>query len=543
MRLRAFIALLALGASLVSGGWLLQRGLERGDAVHVRARLFDQVLRTVAAEYVDSIPESELYRRAMEGMLEELADAHSVYLGPDRLRRLSENTTGTYGGLGIQIDVRSGFINIISPLPNTPAERAGLRAGDRIVGIDDRPAAGLTADEALTLLRGRRGTKVQLTIERPGLADQLTFELTRADIRNAAVRHALMLRDSVGYVDLKLFSETTTQELREAIDRLRDEGMRLLVLDMRGNPGGLLEQGVEVADLFLDRGQQIVTMRGRAYGTSRGFLARDPQRWPELAMVVLVNGASASASEIVAGALQDHDRAVIVGGTTYGKGSAQSVFGLPGGGALKLTTARWFTPVGRSIQKTESELDDDFAMLDEIVIDTIVEPPLREREQYRTDGGRIVYGGGGITPDVIVSAGGGEEDLALWRRLGRDLPRFRDVLTDYAVSAEARSRVSVPGFEVTPAMKEAFWQRLQAAGVGLDRESFDAADAVISRHLTYEIARYAFGPEAEFRRQVEHDRVIAAALALSGGVRSQGELFRRAEEQRSHDPSELAHAP
>ncbi len=539
MRHRAVISLLALTAALLSGGWLLQRGLERGDAVHLRARLFDQVLQTVAAEYVEQIPESELYRRAMEGMLEELEDPHSVYLSPDRLRRLSENTTGTYGGLGIQIDVRAGFINVIAPLPNTPAERAGMRAGDRIITIDEQPAAGMTADEALKLLRGRRGSKVRLTIMRPGVADTLSFDLTRADIHNAAVRHALMLRDSIGYVDLKLFSESTAQELRDGIDRLRGLGMRLLVLDLRGNPGGLLEQGVEVADMFLDRGQHIVTMRGRAFGASRSFTARDTQRWPDLAMVVLVDGASASASEIVAGALQDHDRAVIVGGTTYGKGSAQSVFGLPGGGALKLTTARWYTPVGRSIQRRDSD-DRQGIVLIEAEPDTAGERPLEEREIFTTDGGRTVYGGGGITPDVIVSDRELREDLALWRGLGRDLQKFRDVLTDFAVSTDTRRQLTGPDFQLTESLLEEFWSGLQRAGVSLDRSAFESAAPVITRLITYEIARYAFGPDAEFRRQVEDDRVIAAALEVVGPVRTQRDLFRRAEERRTTYADELA---
>jgi carboxyl-terminal processing protease len=542
MKSRAIISLLALCAAMVSGGWLLQRGLERGDAAHTRARLFDDVLRTIAAEYVDSIGEADLYRRAMEGMLDQLSDAHSVYLSPERLRRLSENTSGTYGGLGIQIDVRAGFINIIAPLPNTPADRAGIRSGDRIVGIDGEPAAGLTSDEALKLLRGRKGTPVRLTIERPGMLEQLTFEITRAEIRNAAVRHALMLRDSIGYVDLKLFSESTTQELRDAVELLHGRGMRLLVLDLRGNPGGLLEQGVEVADLFLDRGQSIVTMRGRAYGSSRGFVARDQQRWPELAMLVLVDGASASASEIVAGALQDHDRAVILGATTYGKGSAQSVFGLPGGGALKLTTARWFTPVGRSIQRADA-FDEELAFADEMLIDTIIEEPLENRERFRTDGGRTVYGGGGITPDVMVSERRDEEELALWRALGRDLPAFRDVLTDYAVSADARARVAGSDFDVGADMLEALWERLEAANVTFTRQAFDRSAPVIARLLGYEMARYTLGPEAEFRRQMQEDRVITAALELVGGIRSQGELFRRAAERRTMYSDELAQAP
>src|SRR5688572_13468480 len=198
-------------------------------------------------------------------------------------------------------------------------------------------------------------------VERPGLETLLPFHLTRADIQVRAVRRADLLPGNVGYLDIDVFSEQTASELEKEIGSMRKRGLRALIVDLRGNPGGLLEQGVAVSDLFLNRSQQIVSMRGRAYGATRDFADEEQQPWPDLPMVVLVDEASASASEIVAGALQDHDRAAILGETTFGKGSAQSVFAMPDGGALKLTTARWFTPVGRSIQKPRSGNADEEA--------------------------------------------------------------------------------------------------------------------------------------------------------------------------------------
>jgi carboxyl-terminal processing protease len=531
MRSRAFVVFAALSGALVSGGWLLQRGFERDDSVYTRARMFDAVLGHIARDYVDSLDAPTLYRHAVDGLLDELRDPYTVYLAPDRLRRLSESTSGTYGGVGIQIDVRDGWIVVVTPLPGTPAEKAGIQFGDRVVAIDGKVTRGWTQEEASKALRGKKGSRVALTIERPGVTEHLPFEIQRDDIHVRAVRHPMLLTDRVGYVDLNLFSESTAAELRTEIGRLRNRGMKVLLLDVRSNPGGLLEQGVEVSDIFLDQGQAIVTMQGRARGTTREFVDETPQLWPDMPIVMLVNGSSASASEIVAGALQDHDRAAIVGATTYGKGSAQSVLRLSDGGALKLTTARWFTPAGRSIARSAAADSDDAGHRASAPAG---EQPLSEREKFRTDAGRTVYGGGGITPDVIV---GGPDtvpaELAFSRALGRDIPRFRDALTDYALAVKASRTVTSPDFAVTPAMREELWQRLVRRGIVVERTAYDSAETLISRLIGYEVARYVFGPEAEFQRQVKNDRVIAMALELAANARTQRELLARATEHRA----------
>jgi carboxyl-terminal processing protease len=542
MRSRAFVVFAALSGALVSGGWLLQRGFERDDSVYTRARMFDAVMGHIARDYVDSLDAPTLYRHAVEGLLDELRDPYTVYLAPERLRRLSETTTGTYGGVGIQIDVRDGWIVVVTPLPGTPAEKAGIQFGDRVIAIDGKPTRGWTQEEASKALRGKKGSRVALTIERPGVIEHLPYVIQRDDIHVRAVRHPLMLTDRVGYVDLSLFSESTATELRTEIGRLRNRGMKVLLLDMRSNPGGLLEQGVEVSDIFLDQGQTIVTMQGRARGTTREFVDETPQLWPDMPIVMLVNGSSASASEIVAGALQDHDRAAIVGATTYGKGSAQSVLRLSDGGALKLTTARWFTPAGRSIARSAAEDSDDAG--DRRVAAAAGEQPLSEREKFRTDAGRTVYGGGGITPDVIV--GGPDSvpaELAFSRALGRDIPRFRDALTEYALAIKASRAVTSPDFVVTPAMREELWQRLTRRGIKVERITYDSAESLISRLIGYEVARYVLGPQAEFQRQVKNDRVIAMALELAASARTQRELLSKATEHRAAKREDLPTTP
>ena len=537
MRSRAFVTLAALAGALVSGGWLLQRGLEGGESVYSRARLFDEVMSHIERHFVDSLSDEQLYKLAVDGMLDELNDPYSAFLTPERLRKLNEATTGTYGGLGIQIDVRDGWITVITPLPGTPAERAGIQSGDRIVAIEGKSTQGWTADEALKALRGTKGTRVKLSVERPGVAARLPFQLVRSDIRVHSVQHPTMLTGQVGYLDVDVFSEATTHELRTAITDLRRKGMKTLMLDMRHNPGGLLEQGVEAADLFLDRGQEIVSMRGRAFGTTRDFNDSAKQLWPDLSMIVLVNEGSASAAEIVAGALQDHDRAVIIGATTFGKGSAQSVFAMPGGGALKLTTARWYTPVGRSIQKQATDSAAEGEQQDQeapSLPDTTAEAPLADRIPFRTDGGRTVYGGGGITPDLIVAdTERAEAELAFERALGKNIPRFRDALTEYALSLKTSKALASPAFTVTEQMHEDLRRLLGKRGIKVDRSTYEGADSLVSRLMAYEIARYVFGREVEFQHRMRHDPVVKTALELAKGAASQRDLLTRAAERRA----------
>ncbi|MGH7634329.1 MAG: S41 family peptidase, partial [Gemmatimonadaceae bacterium] len=461
-----------------------------------------------------------------------LDDPHTVYLDPERLSNLTESTSGMYGGLGIQIDVRDGWITIIAPLPGTPADRAGIVPGDRIVSVNGKSSEGWTADEAREALRGEPGTHVSLLIERPGVSGRLPFTVTRSDIHVRSVRHAMMLADHVGYVQLTIFSDSSEDELRDAIGSLVRQGMTTLVFDLRDNPGGLLEQGVDIAGMFLGKGQPIVAMRGRTAESAHEFVNPSGQLWPRLDLITLVNDHSASAAEIVAGALQDHDRSLIVGGTSYGKGSAQSLFPLGSGeGALKLTTARWYTPSGRSIQKARADSATDGSD-EETDSNAAPERPLSQRREYHTDAGRTVYGGGGITPDLILaSADSGNGMLAFWRMLGSDIPRFRDALTDYALSVKASKAVPSADFTVTPAMRDEFWRRLQARNVHqISRAQYDSATTQVNQLLGTEISRFSFGLDASFHRQLRSDRVITTALQLAAQATDQHALLSRAAE-------------
>ena len=540
MRSRAAVVVTIFGGSMLLGGGLLQRppsfgafGFPGGASLGGSSggsRLFQEVFTRIGRDYVDTIGADLLYQKSVDGLMRELRDPHSVFLNAERLGRLTESTTGNYGGLGIQIDVRDGWITVITPLPNTPAQRAGIETGDRIVEIEGKSTHGWTADEALKALRGKAGDEVRIAISRPGVEDRMPFTLRRQVIHSSAVRRSTMIRPGVGYVDVMAFSESTAREMQRAVDSLSRQGMKSLIVDLRDNPGGLLDQGVSVSDLFLDPGQQIVSMRGRTRDATREFADEEKQRWPDLPLVVLVNDGSASASEIVAGALQDHDRAALVGATTYGKGSAQSVFRMPGGGALKLTTARWYTPSGRSINRPPKVTPAGAEEEDAEEADTAQGgTPLAQRQTYRTDAGRTVFGGGGITPDVLIAdQPASESDLAFQRALGQGFPKFRDALTDYAVSLRVARTITSAEFVVTPAMREELWRRMTRRGIAMDRNVYDASAGLIDRLLGREIARYALGGDGEFRRTARDDRVVQAALELLAGVSGQRELLARA---------------
>jgi carboxyl-terminal processing protease len=526
-RKRITVTALVAAVSFLTGGWLVQQQGRSSDSVYAQARLFDDVLSHVADFYVDSLDERQLYRMAIDGMLRELRDPYTAFLDGRELRSLAEQTTGNYGGVGLQIEVRDGAIVVVAPLPDGPGERAGIMTGDRIVQVDDSSTSRWSQDQAVRHLRGPEGTQVRLRVERPGLADPLRYTLTRAQIHARSVRLAMMLEGGVGYVELFSFSQSTGRELTEAIDSLRRAGLRALILDLRWNPGGLLDEGVQVADLFLDPGQEIVATRGRAPNTTRRYTDQAPQRFADLPVVVLINGASASASEIVAGALQDHDRAVIVGTTSFGKGLVQSLIRLNADASLKITTSKWYTPSGRSIQRPFRDGEERDPDEERPAGADSARAPV---DSFRTQRGRPVRGGGGIAPDVVVRPDSAETAarLLLQQALGRHVVKYTDAVAAFALDARARRAVQSPLFTVTPAMRQQLLELLRQRGVTLDHSVTDGAWPFIERQLASQTARFVFGRAGEVRRQAQDDPVLATALRLAARARTPAELFQLA---------------
>ena len=515
----ATVAALAL-VPLLAGGFLLQeRGTRDG------ARLLDQVMLLVGDRFVDTLSNGDLYERAAEGLIEGLNDPYSDLLTPKELQGFTRTTGGRYGGVGMLIEDQNGRITISRVFPNTPAEQAGIMEGDRIIKVDTASTDGWKLNQVSEALIGTPGTKVNVSFARPGVAKPIEVRFTRAVIHVPAVPYALLLDGQnggkVGYVPLQQFNETAAEELQKQIARLGREGATGLVLDLRQNGGGILDQALEISNLFLDKGKEIVTVRGRT-GRGETHVAQARALVPrELPVIILTDEYTASASEIVAGALQDHDRALIVGTTSFGKGLVQTVFPLDGGFALKLTTAKWYTPSGRSIQKERKFVNGQFVeeTRDSVETDSVK----KERPVYKSDAGRTVYGGGAITPDVIVD----DDTLSTAEQefVRAITPQIQQVYVTLAEWAQELKPTVTQNFTVTPAMRDQFYQRLVEAGVKVDREEYDSAQRYVDRTIRYRVARTAFGDSTAKRMTVGTDLQLTKAIELLGRTRTQNDLF------------------
>lgn len=516
-RIRKAALAAVLLVPLTTGAFVLQdRSAREGG------RLFGQVLDLVSERYVDSVNASDLYEKAARGLVSQLQDPYSELMSPKDLRQFNTNTAGRYGGLGMRIEEQPNKgITVVTVFPNTPAEGAGIREGDLIVAIETLSTRGWNSRRVADSLTGEPGTKVTVTFARPGVPDPIKATFTRALIRVPAVPYAIMFEQRIGYVPLQGFNETSTSDLAAAIRSLQKQGAKGLVLDLRGNPGGFLDQALAISNLFLKKDQEIASVRGRNI-EPQTFYAREEPVAPTLPLVILADQYSASASEIVAGALQDHDRAVVVGTTSFGKGLVQTVFNLDGGYALKMTTGKWYTPTGRSIQK-DRVLTEEGAFV-EVHPDSLESDSARKaRPVFRSDGGRTIYGGGAITPDLVVKPDTFSTAEQNFRKLtAAKSPEIYVTIYDYAY--ELKSKVA-RDFQVQPEWREELYRRLTTKGVELDRALYDGAARYLDRELEVRIARLAFGDSTARRRTVDDDPPLRRALELLRRGQTQQDLF------------------
>ncbi len=491
------------------------------QATTASARLFDQVMSIVGDRFVDSIDASALYEKAARGLVAELKDPYSELYTPKQLEAFNTQTGGFYGGVGMLIEDHEGSIMISKVYPNTPAEEAGIREGDLIVGVDTQSTRGWKIEQVSTGLKGVPGTKVKARFQRPGVGAPFEVEFTRRTIRIPAIPFALKLDDKMGYIPVQQFNETTTREFAEQLRRLQSEGVTGVVIDLRRNTGGFLDQALEMTNFFLPRGKELASVRGRVGPPERYVAEADPIA-PTIPLVILTDGYTASASEIVAGALQDHDRAIVLGTTSFGKGLVQSVYRLDGGYAIKLTTGKWFTPSGRSIQKERKMNDNgDYVEVGPDSLET--EADRRARPEFKSSGGRVVYGGGAITPDVIVRY---DTLTTAEQRVARALvPKSQDVylvLDEYAFSLKPGLK---PDFAVTQSMRDEFLKRLTAKGVVVEKSEWEAGRRYVDRMLDDRISRRAFGDSTAKRREVSEDRQLQKAMELLRRGRTTAELL------------------
>jgi len=508
-RSRNSILLGLLLVPIMAGGFVFQQ-----HETQQGARLLDQVLNIVSSRFVDTVDAATLYEKAARGLVHELNDPYSVLLSPKELSSFNAQTNGRYAGIGMEIAETQGFISVQRVFPHTPAEQAGVQEGDRINFIDTTNIRGWTVSQTSDALKGNPGSKVLVKFSRPGVNELIPITFTRAVVNIPAVPYAIMLDGKIGYIPLLQFNESAKDEIESSVAKLTHDGAKGIIIDLRGNPGGILDQSLSVSNLFLKKGQQISSIRARN-GENQTFLASDDPVAPKIPLVLLTDGRSASASEIVAGALQDHDRALILGTTSFGKGLVQSVFPLDGGYALKMTTAKWYTPSGRSIQKERKLLPSGEFV--EVMPDSL-----------ETDS---VYGGGAITPDIIVRPD--TLTTAEQKVFNIFAPKTADVratLMDY--SLELKKSVK-PNFTVEPSWREEFYRRLQTKGVTIDHAQYEQAGPEIDRLLGNTVARLAFGDSTAKRRSVSEDNQLARAIEVLKQSQSQQDLFAIAQREQA----------
>jgi carboxyl-terminal processing protease len=495
--------LAVIGLPLAAGAFF-QQGRPAGDG----ARLFSQVLQRIEENAVDSLARAAIFERAARGLVKQLNDPYADLYSPEELASFQRNTLrNNYGGVGMQIESQEGAIIVARVFPNTPGERGGVLAGDRILRVDSVPVTGFRLEQVSQKLLGTPGTEVEVTFLRAGVSQPIRTMFKRAVIRVPAVPYALMLEGGIGYIPLQSFNESAAQDVERSLIALKGQGAKGYVLDVRGNGGGSLEQALEIGNLFFKPGQELAAVRHRGR-TPEIYRATRTSVVDSMPVVVLVDGFSASASEIVAGSLQDHDRALVIGTTSFGKGLVQTLFPLDGGWAMKITTGKWYTPSGRSIQADHDRLGDERFV--EYADDEAADTAKRKRPEFRSDAGRVILGGGGVTPDVITQPDtlpAPERDLA--RAFGPQLSQWYVAL--YNTSLENKGNVKYD-FTVQPAWREAFWNKLQAAKVNVTRSQFEAGIGSVDRSLEQWTARLAFGDSAAFRRSVRYDRQLNTAL-------------------------------
>jgi carboxyl-terminal processing protease len=531
-RNRTTFAAALLLIPIVAGGFLLQEPPARANA-----RLFEQVLSLVSRQYVDTLQGGELMTRAAKGLVKELQDPYTELFSPSESEEFSRGTNGRYGGTGMLLEEEDEHVVTVQRVfPNTPADDAGVRDGDRVVAINDSSTSGWGLGKVSDHLRGAPGSQVTVSFARLGVPAPIRLIFTRREVHVPAVPFSTVI-DGAGYIPLQTFNENATEEVEAAVKKVIADGARGIVLDLRENGGGIVEQALGISTLFLKDSQEIVSVRARGVPDEISR-AVGPHLAEGVPLVVLTDGGTASAAEIVAGALQDHDRALVLGETTYGKGLVQSLYALDGGYSLKLTTGKWYTPSGRSIHRERRVTEDGRVLEGRLVDGRIIEgaddsveteASRARRPRFRSTGGRVVFGGGGIVPDFLVY----EDTIAtleqeFLRSIATKGQQVRTVLQQY--SLELRGQVA-PNFTVPPSWIAELRRRVRAAGVVIEPRYDSVASALLGEELDRRVARRAFGDAEAKRRTLDEDHALTRAIELLRRSRSQADLLRIAASQ------------
>ncbi len=528
-RYRPLPALLfAVLVSALVGGFFGRSALATDDKIPEHYKAFTAALTAIETSYVDKVDSEALVTSSIRGLLGTL-DPHSSYFTPREYAQMRERQQGTYYGIGVSIQVFDGDVTAMNVFEGSPAYKKGIRRGDILANVEGEDAKGWTVEQAQRKLRGPKGTMVNVGVKRRGYEEMIKFQLTRDEVYIPTVPAYFMIDSTTGYIRMQDFGENTDRDVKHALRDLAGKGMRRLLFDVRNNPGGPLDQAIKVSNEFLPKGNMIVYTRGRVQNADQDYRAELESEFTEMPIVLLANRNSASAAEIVTGALQDHDRAYVVGETTFGKALVQSVYKISSNAGLALTTAHYYTPSGRLIQRPWDAAFDEY--LSYSLRDQDKEKPHSAADLKRTDGGRPVYSGGGIEPDKRVA---GPIEGFNPGRFGRAL-YARGAFANYAqkFAAEGDTRVTQRSsgrqtvkreFTVDDAMVSDFKEQLKTDHLKVDEDGFKKDSDFIRAMIRFEIDNALFGIADARRHLVEVDPQARGALTMFGEAQKLTEL-------------------
>ena len=495
------------------------------DSLRDGVRKLNDVLSYTQRYYIEEVDTPKLVEAAIKGITDEL-DPHSFYISAKDFTSVEESFRGDFEGIGIEFQVVNDTLTVVSPITGGPSESLGILPGDRIVKIEGEECIGITNDQVRDKLRGKAGSKVNVSINRTGITELIEYEITRDKIPLYSVDASLMLKDQTGYVSVSRFAETTLNELNEALNKLKQQGMKNLILDLRGNPGGYLSQAVEMADLFIDGKKKIVYTEGRRKDSNEEYFASKTSPFEEVPLIVMINHGSASASEIVSGAIQDWDRGLVIGETSFGKGLVQRQFTLPDNSAIRLTISKYFTPSGRSIQrdyKDKKKYEEYYSNMEDTSseelnnIEHIAEQDTA-KPIYKTNKGRTVYGGGGITPDYILK---NEKITSYTSNLLRKNIFYQFILNYIEINGRTISTTygenlsrylssfQFPGTELSK-----FTSFAESKDVKFNEEEFNTDKEYIATRLKAQLARNYWKNEGWYSVMLTTDKQIEKAMTL-----------------------------
>ena len=506
--------------------------------VYKKLKLFSEALFNLRQNYVEELDVDELIDSAIKGMLDEV-DPHTYYFTPDEYDKFSTDTKGEFGGLGISIDKKGDFITVVAPIEGTPAYRMGIQAGDKIVKVDGESVVAVSTNESITKMRGEPGTKVVISIIRPGVKEELEFEIIREIITIHSIPYSFKLDNGVGYLRIRQFNANTTTELRDKLDELEAEGIRGLIIDLRFNPGGLLREAISTVNEFIGKDKLVVFTKGRAPQTNMEYFTRYNRVRDDYPVVVLINGGSASASEIFAGSLQDWDRGLIVGQTSFGKGSVQRLFPLSDGNGIKITTAKYYIESGRCIHKDLNDklLKDERVKNGDITKEEIEEMQKEADEKshenvYYTNNGRKVYGGGGITPDIEI-------EQSLLTDLGVELRRkniFFNYSVDYLVTNDDKI---TRDYKASKNDIEDLLKFAKTKDIEFEQTEVDSIHDWIKNELTSNIIGRKFGEVERYKVEIKEDKQLQKTLDIFNNYSTLDEMFKYADEVKQNKKEEV----